>query len=73
MEKTINILKNLSIKRRIQKTAKEIYKEVAEIDIYAEESEIKNDIIQKFKENITKNQSKRNVRCYGRDYKRHKQ
>ena len=50
MEKTINILKNLSIKRRIQKTAKEIYKEVAEIDIYAEESEIKNDIIQKFKD-----------------------
>lgn len=50
IEKTINILKNLSIKRRIQKMAKEIYKEVAEIDIYAEEAEIKNDIVQKFKD-----------------------
>lgn len=49
IEKTINILKNLSIKRRIQQMAKEIYKEVAEFDIYAEESEIKNEIIQKFK------------------------
>jgi len=50
IEKAINILKNLSIKRRIQQMAKEIYKEVAEIDIYAEESEIKNDVIQKFKD-----------------------
>lgn len=49
IEKAVNILKNLSIKRRIQKMAKEIYKEVAEIDIYAEEAEIKNDIVQKFK------------------------
>ena len=49
IEKTLDILKNLSMKRKIQKLAKDIYEEMIDIDIYTNETEIKNEVIQKFK------------------------
>lgn len=49
IEKTLAILKNLSMKRKIQKLAKDIYEEMIDIDIYTNEIEIKNEVIQKFK------------------------
>ena len=49
IEKTLAILKNLSMKRKIQKLAKDIYEEMIDIDIYTNETEIKNEVIQKFK------------------------
>ena len=46
----IKILKNLSMKRRIYNTAKKICEDIAEEDIYKDEIELKNDIVQKFLE-----------------------
>lgn len=48
IEQYIKILKNLSMKRKICQVAKEICEEIAEEDIHKDETELKNDAIQKF-------------------------
>ena len=48
IEKYIKILKNLSMKRKIYYTAKSICEDVAEMDINEDETEIKNEVVQKF-------------------------
>ena len=58
IEKAIDIVKNLSMKRKVQKFAKEIYNEVIEIDMLAKDFEIKNDIMQKLKNIKTMQKSK---------------
>ncbi len=48
IENTINILKNLSMKRKILEIVQRINKNIVEIDISKDESEVKNEIIQEF-------------------------
>lgn len=48
IEKYINILKNLSVKRKILYTAKKICEEISEIDPNKDEVEVKNEVVQKF-------------------------
>ena len=48
IENAIKIIKNLSMKRRIKALMQKINKEIAEIDIYKDEDEIKNDVVQEF-------------------------
>ena len=60
IEKYIKILKNLSVKRKIFKTAKQICEEIIEIDTNKDEIEVKNEVIQKFlkiKTNVKKTNS----------------
>lgn len=48
IENTVKIIKNLSMKRKIQSIIQKINKSIVEIDIDKEESEIKNEVIQEF-------------------------
>lgn len=48
IEKYINILKNLSVKRKILLTAKKVCEEISEIDPNKDEIEVKNEVVQKF-------------------------
>lgn len=50
IEQYIKILKNLSMKRRIYNTAKNICEEISDEDIHKDELELKNDTVQKFLE-----------------------
>lgn len=48
IENAINIIKNLSMKRRIKALMQKINKDIAEIDISKDENEIKSEVIQEF-------------------------
>lgn len=48
IENTIKIIKNLSMKRKVQVVIQKINKSIVEIDIDKDENEIKNDVIQEF-------------------------
>lgn len=48
IENTIKIIKNLSMKRKVQAIINKINKDLVEIDIDKDEIEIKNDVIQEF-------------------------
>lgn len=48
IDKYIKILKNLSVKRKIFNTAKEVCEEISEVDPNKDEIEVKNEVVQKF-------------------------
>lgn len=48
IENTIKIIKNLSMKRKIQSVIQKISKSIVEIDIDKEENEVKNEVVQEF-------------------------
>lgn len=48
IENTVKIIKNLSMKRRVQAVMQKISKNLVEIDIDKDENEIKNEVVQEF-------------------------